>query len=93
MNSDSANTNIDYVQIESIQGKMITATITESAGFYVDTEIKKELVNLLMHEIMQERCIEFTKQIDGDSMSTCFRARIFVTPDDQTRFIRKWKNS
>jgi hypothetical protein len=84
------NTSTEYVQIDTITGKMITASFTENSGFFRDEDIKKELIDLLVQEIIQERCIEFTKQIDPDSMSTFFRARIFVTPDTETRYIRQW---
>jgi hypothetical protein len=38
---------------------------------------------------MNGKYIEFTKQQDVATMETIVRARIFVTPDDQVRVIRK----
>ena len=54
-----------------------------------EDEIKKELIERLVKEIVAQRCIEFTSQKDMLTGSVTYRARVFVTPDEQTRIIRQ----
>jgi hypothetical protein len=54
-----------------------------------EDEIKKELIQEMVREIVREKCIEFTSQKDMMTNSVTYRARIFVTPDSQTRIIRQ----
>ena len=54
-----------------------------------EDEIKKELIEGLVKEIVRQRCIEFTSQKDLLTNSVVYRARIYVTPDEQTRIIRQ----
>ena len=42
-----------------------------------------------MAKIIQNKCVEFTKQDNFVENSVKFRARVFVTPDDMVRCIRK----
>jgi hypothetical protein len=83
-----------------IQGKMIhvekTYSIDEIERLGLNTiphayhdRIKAELIELLMAKIIQSKCVEFTKQDNFMENSVKFRARMFVTPDDMVRFIRK----
>lgn len=83
-----------------IQGKMIhvekTYSIDEIERLGLNTiphayhdRIKAELIELLMAKIIQSKCVEFTKQDNFMENSVKFRARMFVTPDDMVRFLRK----
>ncbi len=54
-----------------------------------EDEIKKELIEGLVKEIVRQRCIEFTSQKDMLTGNVTYRARVFVTPDEQTRIIRQ----
>ena len=85
---------------DTVQGKMIsvekTYSIDEIERLGLNTiphayhdRIKAELIELLMAKIIQSKCVEFTKQDNFMENSVKFRARMFVTPDDMVRFIRK----
>ena len=54
-----------------------------------EDEIKKDLIQEMVREIVKRNCIEFTSQKDLLTNSVVYRARIFVTPDTQTRIIRQ----
>lgn len=54
-----------------------------------EDEIKKELIQEMVREIVAQRCIEFTSQKDMLTGNVTYRARVFVTPDEQTRIIRQ----
>ena len=56
-----------------------------------EDEIKKELIQEMVREIVAQRCIEFTSQKDMLTGSVTYRARVFVTPDTNVRIIREWK--
>jgi len=75
-----------------IQGKMISVEMRLDANEAIqmdDLELKNRLITKLVRELMNGRYIEFTKQQDVANMETIVRARIFVTPDEQVRVIRK----
>ena len=79
---------IDY----PIQGQMLTTTLKMSpyeAEQMDDLEIKTRLITLMVREIMDANCIEFTKQQDFANDEIIIRARIFVTPNDDVQLIRK----
>jgi hypothetical protein len=78
----------DYI----IQGQMLTTTLKMSpyeAEQMDDIEIKTRLITLMVREIMDANCIEFTKQEDYANDEIIIRARIFVTPNDDVQLIRK----
>ena len=54
-----------------------------------EDEIKKELIQGMVREIVKRNCIEFTSQKDMLTGNVTYRARVFVTPDSQTRIIRQ----
>jgi hypothetical protein len=54
-----------------------------------EDEIKDELLMLLVNEMKKSNFIEYTRQIDILSGAVNFKARIFVTPNDQVRLIRE----
>ncbi len=78
----------DYI----IQGQMLTTSLTMSpyeAEHMDEHEMKTLLVSKMMREIMDNNCIEFTKQQDFANDEVIIRARIFVTPKDDVQLIRK----
>jgi hypothetical protein len=78
-----------------VQGQMVAAEMRLDANEAIrmdDIELKNRLITKLVRELMDGRYIEFTKQQDVTRMETVIRARIFVTPDDQVRVIRKATN-
>ena len=90
------STNTTIPQINSIeyiiQGKMLTASLTMSpyeAEQMDDLELKNRLIALMVREIMDNKCIEFTKQQDYAKDEVVIRARIYVTPDSDVKLIRK----
>jgi len=85
---------------DTVQGRMVsvekTYSIDEIERLGLNTiphayhdRIKTELIELLMAKIIQSKCVEFTKQDNFMENSVKFRARMFVTPDDMVRFLRK----
>ena len=84
----SAPKMVDY----AIQGKMLTASMKMSpyeAQQMDDIEMKNRLITLLVREIMDNKCIEFTKQQDFMNDEVIIRARIYVTPDADVKLIRQ----
>ena len=78
----------DYI----IEGKMLTSSLTMSpyeAEQMDELEMKNRLISLMVREIMDNNCIEFTKQQDFVKDEVTIRARIFVTPKDDVQLIRK----
>lgn len=51
--------------------------------------IKKQLINELIEKILQNKMVEFTKQEDLNTSEVIYRARVYLTPDDKVRTIRK----
>ena len=77
---------------DTIQGQMITATLhfdEMQMPVQDDIDIKNKLLNALAIELLSAKCIEFTKQQDVATNTMVVRARIFATPDNQVRLIRK----
>ena len=85
---------------DTLQGRMVSVEKTYSIDeierlglntlphLYHDT-IKTELIELLMAKLIQNKCVEFTKQDSFVENSVKFRARVFVTPDDMIRILRE----
>ncbi len=91
----SVDSNLTVAPLTTIQGKMISAEMRLDANEAIqmdDLELKNRLITKLVRELMDGKCIEFTKQQDVANMETIVRARIFVTPDEQVRIIRKETN-
>lgn len=87
--------NTSVSPIDTIQGKMVFAEMRLDANEAIqmdDIELKNRLITKLVRELMDGRYIEFTKQQDVARMETVIRARIYVTPDDQVRIVRKANN-
>lgn len=91
---------IDHAQHIPIQGKMLRAEYAMSRNDLLHSKmddheneefIKTKLCEQLMLELKKSKCIEFTKQDDYNHWGVIFRARIFVTPDEQVRILRQFK--
>jgi len=82
-----------------IKGEMLTVQKVYSASDYFELEsvwgtktpeiIKRLLVELMVEELYNNKCITFMTQQDNATFERCFRARIFATPDDLTRVVRE----
>lgn len=83
-----------------ISGRMITVEYDMSFMAIQSTRmnqdelqdfVKTKLYSQLLNEVMRGNYIEFTRQDNPMHNGIKFRARMFVTPDDQVRTIRKIK--
>jgi hypothetical protein len=87
----------DYV----IQGRMFLASDYVPYDFTGDIvgdidslskekedEVKYRLTEKLLRAMIEGKCVEFTKSIDHASGSHTYRARCFVTPNDQVKILR-----
>jgi len=75
----------------TIQGKMLTVKNTfkdEMRGIPTD-EIKRKMIYELVEEMARSGMIEFTKQNDPTTGTITYRARCFMTPNDQVQILRK----
>jgi hypothetical protein len=79
----------------AVQGKMIAtqldigfADLLKVPAANFNDMIKKQLLERLMLEVAQNRCVEFTRQEDPVSGQQRFRARMFVVPDTMVRILR-----
>ncbi len=91
----SINGNVTNASLDIIKGQMVAAEMRLDANEAIqmdDIELKNRLITKLVRELMDGRYIEFTKQQDVARMETVIRARIYVTPDDQVRIVRKANN-
>jgi hypothetical protein len=96
--NDPWNVPIDINSYDyAIKGNMITSRITMSDLDFLkidpqtfQSDIKQQLMVRLLNEIMNIKCVEFTKSEDHHLSfgQTHFRARMFVVPDDQVRILR-----
>jgi hypothetical protein len=81
----------------TIQGKMLT--VSRSMGIEpitrvldqstLEIKIKEELVRDIALEMLKSGMIEFTKQNDSTTDTITYRARCFMTPNDQVQTLRK----
>lgn len=69
--------------------KMNTLEITQGKNVDFETFIKEKLVELLAKEIMNKKLCEFTKEHVASEDTNIFRARAFLTPDNQVRILRE----
>jgi hypothetical protein len=91
--------NIVNIKENIIKGEMISVQKVYSELDYVEMQskyqidlpniIKEELLDILVDELMKSTCISFTMQQDVSTLKRCFRARIFATPDNQTRIVKE----
>jgi hypothetical protein len=81
----------------TIQGKMLTVSrsmgmqpLTRALDYStLEIKIKEELVRDIALEMLKSGLIEFTKQNDPTTDTITYRARCFMTPNDQVQILRK----
>lgn len=81
----------------TIQGKMLVAS--RSIGMLpltraldqstLENAIKQEMASELALEMLKSGLIEFTRQSDPTTDTITYRARCFMTPNDQVQILRK----
>lgn len=81
----------------TIQGKMLT--VSRSIGMLpltraldqstLEIKIKEEMASDIALEMLKSGMIEFTKQNDPTTDTITYRARCFMTPNDQVQILRK----
>lgn len=76
--------------IDQIKGKMVTVEFASEGGpnFVTDEDVKIQLIKDLLEKLMKSSCIEFTKQVDPNTMDYIYRARIFAVPNTDVQIIR-----
>lgn len=90
INTASNTSNITVTS--TIQGKMLSIVqdIDISVWLTADPEeIKMAMVAKIAGELIKSKMIEFTREEDAMNLKMKIRARLFVTPDDQVRLLRK----
>ena len=81
----------------TIQGKMLTVSrsmgmepLTRALDYStLEIKIKEELVRDIALEMLKSGLIEFTRQNDPTTDTITYRARCFMTPNDQVQILRK----
>jgi hypothetical protein len=81
----------------TIQGKMLTVSrsmgmesLTEAIDYSpLENTIKIELATDIALKMLESGMIEFTKQNDPTTDTITYRARCFMTPNDQVQTLRK----
>lgn len=91
-NSTIANNYVDH----AIQGKMLTVRYSMADFEFNSTlqdpdSIKRILLQQLVNEIFDQKCVEFTKMQNPIDFRHQFAARIFVVPDTMVRILREKK--
>jgi hypothetical protein len=79
------------IQGHVFEAKFVLSDIQVTAGTFTEDDIKKELANKLVYELIKSKHIEFTKVPDLMNSSHVFRARIFAVPDTHVRILRENK--
>jgi hypothetical protein len=76
--------------VDQIKGKMVTVEFASEGGpnFVTDEDVKIQLIKDLLEKLMKSSCIEFTKQVDPNTMDYTYRARIFAVPNTDIQTIR-----
>lgn len=76
--------------VDQIKGKMVTVEFASEGGpnFITDEDVKIQLIKDLLEKLMKSSCIEFTKQVDPNTMDYIYRARIFAVPNTDVQIIR-----
>lgn len=84
--------NVYNYDTATIKGQMITVDTELGLDQWekaLDREdIKYGMVAKIVGELIKNKCVEFTSQMDHINYIVKVRARIFATPDDQVRLIR-----
>ena len=84
--------------VDTIKGEMFVVDLTVSdlevsintlsPDDFMD-QIKTRLLEKMLTGLRKSKSIEFTRMNDTKNHQTIFKARIFATPDDQVRILRK----
>lgn len=77
--------------VDQIKGKMVTVELNPSKVWpngVTEEGVKIQLIKDLLDELMKSNCIEFTKQVDPNTMDYIYRARIFAVPNTDIQIIR-----
>jgi hypothetical protein len=77
--------------VAQIKGEMVTVELNPSKVWpnaATDDGIKIQLIQDLLEKLMKSNCIEFTKQVDPNTMDYTYRARIFAVPNTDIQTIR-----
>ena len=77
--------------VAQIKGEMVTVELNGSKLWHngvTDDGIKIQLIQDLLEKLMKSNCIEFTKQVDPNTMDYTYRARIFAVPNTDIQTIR-----
>lgn len=86
----SINTYDHKIQGQGLYAEHVVSDFNLMAAVdVVDIErmAREKLTSMLMQEIVKQQMVEFTKMKNTDG-STHYRARMFVTPNDQVRILR-----
>lgn len=86
------------MQDHAISGRMFLAVVHSAYDPRVNDKdqedrVKYELTEKLIRDIIQAKCIEFTKSLDNTTGAYTYRARCFVTPDAQVKILRTYTQS
>ena len=81
----------------TIQGKMLTVSrsmgmepLTRALDYStLEIKIKEQLASDIALEMLKSGLIEFTRQSDPTTDTITYRARCFMTPNDQVQTLRK----
>lgn len=86
----SSYNEIKPFNVDQIKGKMVTVEFASEGGpnFVTDEDVKIQLIKDLLEKLMKSNCIEFTKQVDPNTMDYTYRARIFAVPNTDVQIIR-----
>jgi hypothetical protein len=76
-----------------ISGRMILASLQCShnpreSDKHQEDRVKYQLTEKLLRAIIEAKCVEFTRVVDNYTGEYTYRARCFVTPDDQVKILR-----
>ena len=77
--------------VDQIKGEMVTVELNPSKVWpngVTEEGVKIQLIKDLLDELMKSNCIEFTKQVDPNTMDYIYRARIFAVPNTDIQTIR-----
>ena len=76
--------------VDQIKGEMVTVELNASKLWHdgQDDGIKIQLMQDLLEKLMKSNCIEFTKQVDPNTMDYIYRTRIFAVPNTDIQIIR-----